>query len=109
MSVKFTSNCQLAIHVPDISKAEEFYSGIPGFKLLSRSDEMLEYDTGSLMLYIKQDKEMLISFIPSLDVKDLNEAKESLKSKGFEIFNESDEGFYFKDTFGFVIDVIERK
>ena len=109
MPEKFSSNCELAIHVPDLVKAEEFYGNVLGFKLLSKSAEMLEFDTGKLRFYIKQDDKKSLSFIPSLNVADSQKAKDYLESNSCEVFNESEEGFYFKDPFGFNIDVVERQ
>jgi hypothetical protein len=49
-----SNNCA-AIHLTDITAAESFYTNVIKFKLLSRSDAYLEYDTGHFLLYVNRD------------------------------------------------------
>jgi catechol 2,3-dioxygenase-like lactoylglutathione lyase family enzyme len=35
--VPFRSNCEIAIHVPDLARAEAFYAGVLGFRVLAKS------------------------------------------------------------------------
>jgi catechol-2,3-dioxygenase len=50
--VKFTTDGNFAIHVPDLEKAENFYSNVLGFKLSKKTNERLVYETGKITLYI---------------------------------------------------------
>ena len=108
-AVAFRSNSEVAIHVPDLARAEAFYGGVLGFPLLSKSSDMLEFDTGALRLYVNRDPGVT-SFTPSLDVANYAAAKQRLLDAGCTILRDSpnEEGFYFQDPFGFTIDVIVR-
>lgn len=107
--VRLRSNREIAIHVPDLAKAEQFYSKLLGFRLVRRSLEQLEFDTGELRLYVNRDKSQTISYIPSFDVPDYHRAREFLESVGCKLRFAGDQAVpYFEDPFGFVFDIIER-
>lgn len=105
--VAFRSNRQVAVHVPDLAKAEAFYSDVLGFKLVNRTDDYLELDTGELQLYVNRDSGDAQSFIPSLDVTDFQAAKRLLETSGCTIVREESRSLYFRDPFGFLIDIVE--
>src|SRR5580658_10042390 len=54
-AVAFQSNHDVAIHVPDLKIAENFYAGVLGFHLVSKSEGQLHFDTGTLHLWVNQD------------------------------------------------------
>ena len=107
--VRFATNTNLAIHVTDLEKAENFYGCILGFKLLKRTSERLVYDTGDITLYIVKD-DSTIPFIPALEVDDYDKARQYLVKKGCKINKEwpEDRALYFEDPFGIIIDIIEK-
>ena len=109
--VAFRSNCELAIHVPDLAQAESFYKGVLRFRLVAKSDEQLEFDTGALRLYVNRDPESLRSYIPSLDVPDYAAARRHLEAAGCKTVSAGGHSgaVYFQDPFGFVFDIIERR
>jgi catechol 2,3-dioxygenase-like lactoylglutathione lyase family enzyme len=108
--VQFRSNCEVAIHVPDLDRAEAFYGGILGFDLVSKTPNQLEFDTGRLKLFVNRDPESLISFIPSLDVVDYETARQYLEAAGCTVLPATQHGaVYFRDPFGLVFDIIERR
>lgn len=108
--MEFVSNGDLAIHVTDLSLARTFYSDKLGFKLIKDSDETLVFQTGKFKLYVSKDDHDL-PFIPSLSVKDYEQAKKFLKSSGCEIVEErpKSKSLYFRDPVGQLIDIIESK
>lgn len=106
--VVFRSNSEVAIHVPDLDEAEGFYVTALGFRLVTKTDEYLEIDTGSLRLYVNHDPETSRSFIPSFDVTDMARAREHLDSIGCRTVSLPNGGVYFEDPFGFVFDIVER-
>ena len=71
----FRTDGNVAIHVNDLQKAEYFYSNVLAFLLISKTENQLVYDTGVIRLYINKD-EIKIPFIPALEVRDYNHAKE---------------------------------
>ncbi len=73
----FKSNNCVAIHLIDITAAENFYTNVMKFKLLTRSEGFLEYDTGHFLLYVNRDLNTQPP-IPSFTVKNIAVAKQSL-------------------------------
>jgi catechol 2,3-dioxygenase-like lactoylglutathione lyase family enzyme len=107
-SVEFKSNAEVAIHVPDLDVARAFYEGVLGFRMVSRTADYLELDSGALRLYVNRDEKDIRSFIPSLDVPNLTAAKEHLANARCETVALESGGMYFKDPFGLVFDIIQR-
>ena len=107
--VRFATSSNLAIHVTDLEKAENFYGCILGFKLLKRTSERLVYDTGDITLYIVKDDKN-IPFIPALEVDNYNKAKQYLVKSGCRITKErsGERALYFEDPFGIIIDIVEK-
>ena len=106
--VAFKSNTEVAIHVPDLDVARAFYEGVLGFRMIARTADYLEMDSGALRLYVNRDENDLRSFIPSLDVPNLTAAKEHLANAGCETVELESGGMYFKDPFGLVFDIVQR-
>ena len=108
--VSFRSNADFAIHVTDLEKARVFYADVLGLKLLEQSENKLVFDTGKFTLYVNSDEECR-AFIPAFEVPDFEAAKTYLETHGRPIVREWPEyrALYFKDPFGIVIDIIERK
>jgi catechol 2,3-dioxygenase-like lactoylglutathione lyase family enzyme len=108
--VVFRSNCEIAIHVPDLAPAEAFYAGVLGFRLLAKSDDQLEFDTGALRLYVNRDLQAQRPFIPSLNVPSYAAARRHLEAAGCTTVpaGAHSELVYLQDPFGFVFDIVER-
>jgi hypothetical protein len=100
-TVTFVTDGNLAIHVTDLGKAEDFYGNVLGFRLLKR--------TGKITLYVVKD-EKVIPFIPALEVSDYQKTKQYLIKNGCRIIKEwpEDKALYFEDPFGIVIDIVEK-
>jgi catechol 2,3-dioxygenase-like lactoylglutathione lyase family enzyme len=104
----FRSNNCVAIHLEDITAAENFYTNVMKFRLLTKSDACLEYDTGHFLLYINRDLNTQPP-IPSFTVKDIGAAKQALLENGCTILREDKNSLYFRDPFGITYDLIEGK
>jgi extradiol dioxygenase family protein len=104
----YKSNTNLAIHVPDLGKAKQFYTGVLGFEAFEETEDRLVLDTGSLALYVVKDEDTM-PFIPALAVSDLDEARRHLEKSGGQVVRDwtPTRAIYFKDPFGIVWDVIE--
>lgn len=107
----FASNTELAIQVPDLDVAEEFYAGVLGFRVVRRGADMLEFDTGALRLYVNRDPLVSRSFVPSFNVPDIDAARRHLAAAGCTAVQAGSHGtgVYYQDPFGFVFDIIERR
>jgi catechol 2,3-dioxygenase-like lactoylglutathione lyase family enzyme len=103
----FRSNNCVAIHLVDIAAAENFYTNVMKFRLISRSDVSLEYDTGHFLLYVNRDLNTQPP-IPSFSVKDIEAAKHSLIENGCTILREDRASLYFRDPFGITYDLIQE-
>jgi catechol 2,3-dioxygenase-like lactoylglutathione lyase family enzyme len=104
----FRSNNCVAIHLEDITAAENFYTNVMKFRLLTRSEAYLEYDTGHFLLYVNRDLNTQPP-IPSFTVNDIGAAKQALLDNGCIILREDRHSLYFRDPFGITYDVIEGK
>jgi catechol 2,3-dioxygenase-like lactoylglutathione lyase family enzyme len=106
----FRSNCEVAVHVPDLARAEAFYAGVLGFRLVARSEGQLEFDTGALRLFVNRGPEALRPYIPSLDVPDYAAARRHLEAAGCRSVPAGAHSglVYFQGPFGFVFGIIER-
>ncbi len=104
--MKFRSNNCIAIHLPNLAKAERFYGGVLGFKLKSKSTTCLEYDTGRFLLYINKAAKIHPP-IPSFNVRNSRAAKAHLQAHGCKILGERGDSLYFRDPFGLTYDLIE--
>jgi catechol-2,3-dioxygenase len=104
--MKFRSNNCIAIHLTSLAKAERFYSDVLGFKLRSKTRSSLEYDTGTLMLYLNRSTKAQPP-TPSFSVKSVAKAKKLLKGARCQILVDRGSSLYFRDPFGNIFDVIE--
>jgi len=104
--MKFQSNKCIAIHLPNLAKAERFYGDVLGFKLKSKSETYLEYDTGRFLLYINKSPKGRPP-IPSFTVKNTAAAKAHLKAHGCKILIDRGSSLYFRDPFGITYDIVE--
>jgi catechol 2,3-dioxygenase-like lactoylglutathione lyase family enzyme len=104
----FRSNNCVAIHLEDITAAENFYTNVMKFTLVTRSEAYLEYDTGHFLLYVNRDLNTQPP-IPSFTVKDILTARQSLVENGCTILREDRNSLYFRDPFGITYDVIESE
>jgi catechol 2,3-dioxygenase-like lactoylglutathione lyase family enzyme len=102
----FNSNNCVAIHLKDITAAENFYTNIMKFKLLTRSEAQLEYDTGHFHLYVSRDLNTQPP-IPSFTVKDIGAARRFLLENGCVILREDKKSLHFRDPFGITYDAVE--
>lgn len=106
----FRGNNEVAIHVPDLAKAEAFYVGVMGLRLIAKTSDQLTIDAGALRLYINRDSQLLQTFIPSFDVSNYSAARQHLEAAGTKTTSagEHSPSVYFRDPFGFVFDLVER-
>jgi catechol 2,3-dioxygenase-like lactoylglutathione lyase family enzyme len=104
----FKSNNCVAIHLSDITAAENFYTNVMKFRLLARSETQLEYDTGHFLLYVNRDLNTQPP-IPSFTVRDIGSARNCLLENGCTILREDVNSLYFRDPFGITYDLIEGK
>lgn len=107
----FRSNNEIAVHVPDLDKAAHFYGDVLGFRLVSRGERQLEFDTGKLRLYVNLDSRPLPSYVPSFDVPDREQAREYLEAIGCKPVPVSSQPglYYMRDPFGLLFDLVERR
>ncbi|MEP6492505.1 MAG: VOC family protein [bacterium] len=108
--VSFRANREVALHVPDLAPAKEFYCNVLGFRLVSETADTLEIDAGELRLYVLHNAVGLMTYVPSLDVPDYEAARRHLETAGCATVSAGAHStdVYFRDPFGFVFDIVER-
>jgi catechol 2,3-dioxygenase-like lactoylglutathione lyase family enzyme len=108
--VAFRANREIAMHVPDLARAKEFYCSVLGFPLVSENAGMLEIDAGELRLFVLLNPVGVMTYVPSLDVPDYESARRHLEAAGCSTVSAGAHStdVYFRDPFGLVFDIIER-
>src|ERR1700719_4822409 len=99
----FKSNNCVAIHLVDITAAENFYTNVMKFRLLTKSEDHLEYETGHFLLYVNRDLNTQPP-IPSFSVKDIEAARKFLMEKDYIFLLLDISSLYFRDPFGIIYD-----
>ena len=111
-SSAFVANNELALHVPDPSAAESFYTGVLGCEVVSRTPDCIALRSGALRLYLLRDPARTHeAVVPSFDVPDRAAALTVLKAAGctLELIGPHAPGeHYVRDPHGVLFDVIER-
>lgn len=105
-AVKFRSNNCVAVHVPDLAKAEAFYGDVLGWKLKDKSRSHLEFATGTFRFFVNKSAKAQ-SPIFSCNVPNTPAAKKYLRANGCKIVKSSEHAAYFEDPFGFTFDIID--
>lgn len=108
----FSANNELALHVPDPSAAEQFYTETLGCVVVDRTPDCISLTNGALRLYLLRDPERTHdAVVPSFDVPDRVAALAQLQAAGcalVPIGPHAPAGFYVQDPHGIVFDVVER-
>lgn len=102
----FRSNNCVAIHLADLSAAEDFYTKVLKFELLTKTDNYLEYDTGHFLLYVNRDPNLSPPIL-SFCVRDIATTKKTLLLNGCAIVKEGRNSLYFRDPFGITYDAFQ--
>ena len=102
------SNDFVAIHLTDISAAENYYTNVMKFEMVSRTEKSVAYNAGSFVLNVCADLNQGLP-IPSFPVKDIRAAKEGLIANGCTILLDNGDSLCFRDPFGIVYCVAEEK
>ncbi len=112
LPLTFSANNELALHVADPETAAGFYTSVLGCELVRRTPGWIELTSGALRLYLVRDPALAHeAVVPSFDVPDRAAAIAALKGAGctlVPIGPHAPDGFYVRDPFGVLFDVIER-
>ena len=108
----FSANNELALHVPDPAAAESFYTRVLGCVVTDRTPDCVSLRNGALRLYLLRDPERTHdAVVPSFDVRDRGAALAMLQGAGCSLVPigpHAPDGFYVRDPFGVIFDVVER-
>src|SRR4051812_5942136 len=106
----FSANNELALHVPDPSAAERFYTEILGCKVIDRTPDCISLTSGVMRLYLLRDPVPTHdTVVPSFDVPDRAATFAQLQAAGctlVPIGPHAPSGFYLRDPYGILFDVI---
>lgn len=110
--VDATGSNELALHVPDPEAAAVFYEQVMGGRVVSRTADCIEVTSGALRLFLLRDPAPTHDVVvPSFDVPSRADAMARLQAAGctlVPIGPHAPDGFYVRDPFGVLFDVIER-
>jgi hypothetical protein len=110
--VNFVANNELALHVADPATAEKFYIEVLGCVVIDRTPDCISLTNGALRLYLLRDPAPTHdAVIPSFSVTNRAAALTRLQSAGcalVPIGPHAPGGFYVKDPYGIIFDVVER-
>lgn len=108
----FRANNELALHVPDPAAAATFYEQIIGGRVVEWTPDCIEVRSRALRLFLLRDPMPTHDVVvPSFDVPDRAAALARLQAAGctlVPIGPPAPDGFYVRDPFGVVFDVIQR-
>jgi catechol 2,3-dioxygenase-like lactoylglutathione lyase family enzyme len=102
----FKSSDCVAIHLQDITAAENFYTNVMKFTLINRSENHLEYNTGVFRLCIDRELNTRPP-LPNFTVPDIGKVKTGLVANGCVILGESPNCLNFSDPFGITYAVVQ--
>jgi catechol 2,3-dioxygenase-like lactoylglutathione lyase family enzyme len=109
----FFGNNELALHVPDPSAAECFYTETLGCIVVDRTRDCISLTNGALRLYLLRDPVRTHdAVVPSFDVPDRAAALAQLQAAGCRLVPigpHAPTDFYVQDPHGILFDVIERR
>jgi catechol 2,3-dioxygenase-like lactoylglutathione lyase family enzyme len=108
--MKFKMSTNFAVRTKDIDKVKSFYSDFFGFTVNNHTPIKLDLDANSMTLYAIKDK-FPSGLIMELIEDNLENAKEELISKGYEIIKWGGKGkdCYIKDLFRVIFNIWEEK
>ena len=101
------SNDFVAIHLTDISAAENYYTNVMKFEMVSRTEKSVAYNAGNFLLNVQADLDPRLPIL-SFPVKDIRAAKEGLIANGCTILRDHRSSLCFRDPFGIVYYVVEE-
>lgn len=103
--MKSTSDVMLRTN--DLREAKRFYNGELGYAIVSESERLVGFDTGSFILYFESGEDNGSVF--EFEVDDLEETKKKLIEQGCTIIEEDPNlpRCYLRDLFGLVFNLTE--
>jgi catechol 2,3-dioxygenase-like lactoylglutathione lyase family enzyme len=110
--MSFSANNELALHVPDPSAAEGFYTGTLGCVVTDRTPDCISLTNGALRLYLLRDPVRAHDAVIPSFVADRAGALARLQAVGctlVPIGPHAPGEFYVRDPFGVIFDLIERR
>ena len=111
--MRFSANNELALHVPDPAAAESFYTRVLGCVVTDRTPDCVSLRNGALRLYLLRDPARTHdAVVPSFDVPDRAAALAMLQAAGCSLVPigpHAPDGFYVRDPFGVIFDLVERE
>jgi catechol 2,3-dioxygenase-like lactoylglutathione lyase family enzyme len=110
--MRIEANNELALHVADPVTAAAFYRDVLGCRVVDPNPDCYALQSGPLRLYLLPDpKPTHEQVVPSFDVEDRAAALNALQAQGctlVPIGPHAPGGFYIRDPFGVLFDLIER-
>ena len=100
-----TSTSDVMLRTNDLQEAKRFYHGVLGFPVVTESERVIGFDTGSIVLYFEPGDANGSVF--EFEVDDLDRAKTMLLSNGCALVEEDPARprCYLRDRFGLIFNI----
>ena len=108
--MKVNKSNHLGVFVNDLKEAEDYYSALFGFELISRENKKISYKDGDQFFYIiKSNNES--GAIIEFEVDDIEKVKLLLQKDGCKILKWDGKGgdCFVKDKYGMIFNLWEKK
>ena len=107
--MKLNKNNHLGVYVNNIGEAEDYYSSLFGFKLVSRENEKISFKNGDQFFYIIKSKNESGAII-EFEVEDIEKVKLLLQKNGIKILKSDGKGgdCFIKDRYGMIFNLWEK-
>ncbi len=99
------STSDVMLRTSDLQDAKEFYNGVLGYAIVSESQRVVGFDTGSFILYFEHGDENGSVF--EFEVDDVEAAKNKLLANGCTLIEEDPSlpRCYLRDRFGLIFNL----
>ena len=107
--MKLNKSNHLGVFVNDLKEAEDYYSSLFGFKLVSRENEKISFKNGDQFFYIIKNKNESGAII-EFEVDDIEKVKLFLQKNGCKILKWDGKGgdCFVEDKYGMKFNLWEK-
>lgn len=101
------STSDVMLRIPSLEDAKQYYHGLLGFPIVTDTERVVGFDTGSIILYFECGKANGSVF--EFEVDDLAEAKKNLLGNGCVLLEENPSlpRCYLRDRFGLLFNITQ--
>jgi hypothetical protein len=101
------STSDVMLRISNLQDAKQYYHGVLGFPIVTDTERVVGFDTGSIILYFERGEANGSVF--EFEVDDLDEAKKNLLGNGCVLVEENPSlpRCYLQDRFGLLFNITQ--